>query len=76
MSWVYGKCQGYELMVSTTPNFSKNNTSYYYSGETNNKVTISSLKAGTYYVRVRAYYQKPTGKVYSVWTGAKEISVK
>lgn len=75
VSWNPVKCSGYEVMVSTTPNFSKNNRSYYYSGENNNKVIIN-IPGNNYYVRVRAYYKKGSSTTYSVWTGPRDITVK
>jgi hypothetical protein len=65
---------GYEVMWSTTKDFSSNFLSEYVGADKKSK-TIKTSKSNTnYYVRVRAYKLKNGGKKYYKWS--KKIKVK
>jgi len=62
---------GYQVMWSTTSNFSSNYKSVYVTGNT----TLTTAQSGKYYyVRVRAYKTRNGVKTYSPWS--KTLSVK
>ena len=63
---------GYQIMWSTTKNFSSNYKSV---TSTSTKTTLSTAQSKkTYYVRVRSYKTRGSKKIYSPWS--KTLSVK
>ena len=68
---------GYEINVSTSSKLKKAES---YSLEQGKKSTItytvSDLKAGKYYVRVRAYKHDGSGVVYGSWSKKKNATIK
>ncbi|MBR5178366.1 MAG: fibronectin type III domain-containing protein [Lachnospiraceae bacterium] len=67
---------GYEINVSTSSKFKKGES---YSLDQGKKstitYTISDLKAGKYYVRVRAYKHDGSGVVYGSWSKKKNCTI-
>lgn len=71
-------CSGYEVMWSTTKNFSSNYLSVYVNGQNSTSTTLKTAQSGkTYYVRVRAYKtDKNNKRTYCSWSSTKAIKVK
>lgn len=70
-------CSGYQVMWSTTRNFSSNYKSVYVSGQKNLSTTLKTAQSKKYYyVRVRAYKTVNSKKTYCSWSGVKKIRVK
>ncbi len=69
VGWELVGSHGYVVMWSTDPTF-KTGTSYkYITGHSVNNYTITGIKSNqTYYVRVRAWRNWPTGYVYGAWS--------
>lgn len=65
----------YRVQYSTKSNFSGAKT-VTVSGEKTLNKTISSLKAGTYYVRISSVKKVSGTSYYSAWTAAKKIAIK
>ena len=70
-------CTGYEVMWSTTSNFSSNFLSVYVKGQSTLSTTLKTAQSGrNYYVRVRAYTEKNNKKTYGSWSAVKTVKVK
>lgn len=66
---------GYQVQYSTSSDFSKNKKTITVTGGNLSK-TISSLTKGKkYYVRVRAYIERPTKTFYSNWSSSKNVTI-
>lgn len=73
----YYDCTGYEVMWSTTSDFSSNYLSVYVSGQSTLSTTLSTAQSGKYYyVRVRAYKTENSKKTYGSWSAVNKIKVK
>lgn len=70
-------CTGYEVMWSTTSNFSSNFLSVYVKGQNTLSTTLNTAQSGrNYYVRTRVYTEKNGKKTYGSWSAVKTIKVK
>ena len=70
-------CSGYQVMWSTTSNFSDNYKSVYVSGQNKLSTTLKTSQSKKYYyVRVRAYKTVNSKKTYCSWSAVKKIKVK
>ncbi|SFB16361.1 Cysteine protease, C1A family [Acetitomaculum ruminis DSM 5522] len=68
---------GYQIIYSTSKNFSKNNKYVTISKNTTLSKTISKLKAKTtYYVKVRTYKKVNKKNYYSAWSLVKKVKTK
>lgn len=68
---------GYQVMWSTSKNFSSNVKSVYVKGAGSAKTTIKTAQSKKkYYVRVRAYKERGNAKVYSYWSNTLFAKVK
>lgn len=73
----YYDCSGYQVMWSTTSNFSRDYKSIYVKGRSNASATIKTAKSKRYYyVRVRPYKVKNNKRVYHSWSKAVKVYVK
>lgn len=73
----YYDCSGYQVMWSTTSNFSRDYKSIYVKGRSNASTTIKTAKSKRYYyVRVRPYKVKNNKRVYHSWSKAVKVYVK
>ncbi|MCH5320827.1 MAG: fibronectin type III domain-containing protein [Eubacterium sp.] len=73
----YYACTGYEVMWSTTSNFSSNFLSVYVNGQNTLSTTLTTAQSGKYYyVRVRAYKTENSKKTYGSWSTVKTVKVK
>lgn len=70
-------CDGYEVMWSTTSNFSSNFLSVYVSKQSSTSTTLKTAQSRRYYyVRVRAYKTVNSKKTYGSWSAVKKVWVK
>lgn len=70
-------CTGYEVMWSTSKNFSSNFLSVYVKGQNTLSTTLKTAQSGrNYYVRVRVYTEKNNKKTYGSWSAVKTVKVK
>ncbi|MGN1203131.1 MAG: fibronectin type III domain-containing protein, partial [Eubacterium sp.] len=70
-------CSGYEVMWSTTSNFSSNFLSVYVKGQNSLSTTLTTAQSGKYYyVRVRAYKEANSKKTYCSWSKVMKVKVK
>lgn len=70
-------CSGYQVMWSTTKNFSSNYLTVNVSGQNTLSTTLKTSQSGKrYYVRVRAYKTVNGKKTYCSWSGVKSVVVK
>ncbi len=70
-------CSGYQVMWSTTKNFSSNYLTVNVNGRNNLSTTLNTAQSGKrYYVRVRAYKTVNGKKTYCSWSGVKSVVVK
>lgn len=68
---------GYQIMWSTTKDFSSDKKAVTFSGASTTSKTITTTKAKrTYYVRVRAYKTRNNKKIYSPWSSTLSVKVK
>ena len=67
---VNAQCDGYEIVYSTSPDFSKNNRYIIVEGRKKSSVTIDNLKSKRrYYFRIRSYKRtNDNNTFYSNWT--------
>ena len=73
----YYSCTGYEVMWSTTSNFSSNFLSVYVKGQGTTSTTLKTSQSGKYYyVRIRPYKESNGKKTYCSWSAVKKIKVK
>ncbi len=67
---------GYQVRISTTPDFSSGNRSVKVEGAKKKGVRIKNLKKGkTYYVKVRTYKTSGKKTYYSSWSTAKSVTI-
>ena len=68
---------GYQVMWSTTKNFSSNYLTVNVNGRNSLSTTLNTAQSGKrYYVRVRAYKTVNGKKTYCSWSGVKSVVVK
>lgn len=73
----YYDCSGYQVMWSTTSDFSRNRKSIYVKGRNKTSATIKTSQSKKYYyVKVRAYKISNGKRVYHSWSKAIKIKVK
>lgn len=73
----YYSCTGYEVMWSTTSNFSNNFLSVYVKGRGTTSTTLKTSQSGKYYyVRIRPYKESNGKKTYCSWSAVKKVKVK
>ena len=67
---VNAQCDGYEIVYSTSPDFSKNNRYIIVDGRKKSSATINNLKSKRrYYFRIRSYKRtNDNNTFYSNWT--------
>ena len=69
VNWEIVGSHGYVVMWSTDPTFKTGVSSKYITGHSVNNYTITGINSNqTYYVRVRAWRNWPTGYVYGAWS--------
>lgn len=70
-------CSGYQVMWSTTKNFSSNYLTVNVNGRNSLSTTLKTAQSGKrYYVRVRAYKTVNGKKTYCSWSGVKSVVVR
>jgi hypothetical protein len=70
-------CTGYEVMWSTTSNFSSNYLSTYVKGRDTLTTTLTTSQSKKkYYVRVRVYNESNGKKTYGSWSATSQVTVK
>lgn len=70
-------CSGYQVMWSTTKNFSSNYLTVNVNGRNSLSTTLNTAQSGKrYYVRVRAYKTVNGKRTYCSWSGVKSVVVK
>jgi hypothetical protein len=68
---------GYQVMWSTTKNFSSNYKSEYVSGNSTASKTVTTAQSKKqYYVRVRSYKTRNGTKIYSAWSDTLSVKTK
>ncbi|MBR7060152.1 MAG: fibronectin type III domain-containing protein [Eubacterium sp.] len=67
---------GYQVMWSTTSNFSSNYKSVYVSGKSLSTVLTTAQSNKTYYVKVRAFKTRNNKKLYSPWSSKLSVKTK
>ena len=68
---------GYRIQYSTDPNFRRNVKTRKIAGYKKTGATLKKLRTGKrYYVKVRAYANGKSGKIYGAWSKVKKIKVK
>jgi len=74
------KCQydidGYQLQLASNSKFTKNKNTFKLRKYYDDEITISKMKKGNYWVRLRTYVKADDGKTYySDWSKVKKIKV-
>ncbi|MCM1286427.1 MAG: fibronectin type III domain-containing protein [Acetobacter sp.] len=78
VKWNKTVCNGYQVQISTSKDFSKNRKTYSLksSAKTIQKTITTAKSKKTYYVRIRATKTVDNKTVYGAWSSAKKIKVK
>ena len=69
-------CSGYQVMWSTTSNFSKNFLTVNVSNKSASKTLTTAQSKKYYYVKVRAYKNSGSKKTYYSWSKTIKVKVK
>lgn len=76
--WALSDADGYQIAYSTSKSFNRWNTvTKNISSNLTTEKTIKGLSRGrTYYVRVRAYVNTDSGRVYGKWSSKKKVKIR